>query len=55
MTPLFSKATLTTIGSILVTAAVYLAPPWSVLAATIGGLLGGAALIKRPGDVKAES
>ena len=55
MSTLFSKATLTTIGSVLVTASVYLTPPWSVIAATVGGLLGGAALIKRPGDVKAGS
>lgn len=48
-----SKATLTLVGSALVTAAAYLPPPWSIVAAAVGGLLGGKALLQRPGDVKA--
>lgn len=53
--PIVNKTILVTIGSGLVTAAAYLPPPWGLLAATIGGLLGGSALVKRPGDVKAGS
>lgn len=52
MTPTKSKALLVTIGSGLVTAAAYLPMPWALLAATVGGLLGGSALVRRPGDVK---
>ncbi len=52
MKPIVSKSVLVTIGSGLVTAAAYLPMPWALLAATVGGLLGGGALVKRPGDIK---
>lgn len=51
--PVPAQALLVTIGSGLITAAVYLPMPWALFAATVGGLLGGKALLKRPGDVKA--
>lgn len=55
------KVTLTGLGTALVTVAGYLAflplpPAWAWLPAalgTVGGLLGGKALLQRPGDVKA--
>ena len=50
MSHFVSKATLTLIGSALITAAAYLPAPWSIVASAVGGLLGGSALIKRPGD-----
>lgn len=53
MTPAKLKALLTLVGSALVTAALYLPAPWQLVAATVGGLLGGSALIRRPGDEKA--
>ena len=60
--PVAVKSALVSIGSVLITAAAYLQmapvlPPrlaWLPLAmAGVGGLLGGKALLKRPGDVKA--
>lgn len=53
MTPAKTKALLVAIGSGLVTAAPFLPMPWAGLAFTVGGLLGGKALLKRPGDVRA--
>lgn len=53
MKPVTSKSILVSIGTVLVTASAYLPPPWAILAATVGGLLGGSALVRRPGDVKA--
>ncbi len=52
MTPAKIKALLVTIGSGLVTAAPFLPMPWAGLAFTIGGILGGSALVRRPGDVR---
>lgn len=52
MTPAKAKALLVALGSALLTAAPYLPPGWSVAAAAVGGLLGGAALLRRPGDVR---
>lgn len=51
--PLVNKTILVTIGSVLVTAAPFIPMPWQGLAFALGGLLGGSALVKRPGDVKA--
>jgi hypothetical protein len=51
--PIVAQSTLVVIGSGLVTAAAYLPPPWGLIVAAVGGLLGGKALLKRPGDVKA--
>ncbi len=45
------KTLLVTIGSALVTGAAFLPMPWAGIAFTLGGLLGGKALLKRPGDV----
>ena len=53
MTATKLKAILTLVGSALVTASVYLPHPWALVAATMGGLFGGSALIRRPGDEKA--
>lgn len=53
--PVVNKTILVTIGSVLVTAAPYLPMPWAGVAFTLGGLLGGSALVKRPGDVKVGS
>lgn len=53
--PFINKTILVTIGSALVTAAPYLPMPWAGVAFTLGGLLGGSALVKRPGDVKVGS
>lgn len=53
--PAVSKTILVTIGSALVTAAPFLPMPWQGVAFTIGGLLGGSALVKRPGDVRVGS
>lgn len=53
--PVINKTILVTIGSALVTAAPYLPAPWQGVAFVLGGLLGGSALVKRPGDVKAGS
>jgi hypothetical protein len=50
--PVVSQSLLVAIGSGLVTYAAFLPMPWAGLAFTIGGLLGGKALLKRPGDVK---
>ncbi len=50
MTAAKLKALLTLVGSGLVTASFYLPAPWQLIAATVGGLLGGSALIRRPGD-----
>lgn len=47
-----NKTVLVTVGSALVTVAAYLPHPWALVAAAVGGLLGGKALLKRPGDVK---
>lgn len=47
-----SKCILTTLGAALVGAAPTLPPPWGLIAATLGGLLGGGALVRRPGDIK---
>ncbi len=46
------KTVLVAIGSALLTAAPFLPGHWSVVAAGIGGLLNGKALLKRPGDAK---
>ena len=51
--PIVAKSTLVLLGSGLLTASPYLPPPWGLIAAAVGGLLGGKALLKRPGDVKA--
>ncbi len=47
------KAILVTIGSVLLSASPFLPGHWSLVAAGIGGLLNGKALLQRPGDVKA--
>lgn len=55
--PAARQAILVTIGSALVTAAPFVVVPslpWlQGLMFTVGGLLGGKALLQRPGDVKA--
>lgn len=50
MNPTLTKTILTIIGGALVAAAPTLPPPWGIVASTIGGLLGGGALFRRPGD-----
>lgn len=50
--PTTVKTILVSIGSVLLTAAPFLPGHWAVVAAGIGGLLNGKALLKRPGDVK---
>lgn len=45
-----TKATLVTLGTILATAGPFLPGIWGYIATGIGGLLGGGALIRRPGD-----
>jgi predicted TIM-barrel enzyme len=48
------KTALVAIGTAMVTGAPFVPVPWlSGLLFTLGGLLGGKALLKRPGDVKA--
>jgi hypothetical protein len=51
-TPVVQQSFLVAIGSGLVTYAAFLPMPWAGIAFTVGGLLGGKALLKRPGDVK---
>lgn len=52
--PLVSKSVLVAVGSGLITGAPFVPVPWlSGLMFVVGGLLGGKALLKRPGDVKA--
>lgn len=52
MTNTTSKTILTAVAGTLVSAAPFLPMPWAILAATLGGLLGGGAHIRRPGDVR---
>lgn len=52
MTPTQIKTLLVTLGSGLVTAAPFLPMPWAAVAFTLGGALGGSALVRRPGDVR---
>lgn len=48
------KGTFITIGSALITASPFLPSPWSIVAAAVGGLLGGKELLRRSGDVEAK-
>lgn len=54
ISPVAGQATLVALGSGLITAAAYLPEPWGLIAAALGGLLGGKALLRRPGDVRAK-
>lgn len=51
--PAASKTVLVTLGTALITGAPYVPLPWlSGLMFVVGGLLGGKALLRRPGDVR---
>lgn len=50
--PIIARSTLVVIGSGLITVAPFLPMPWAAVAFTLGGALGGSALVRRPGDVR---